>query len=672
MKVGLAQIGDLIPETLRAKHRRRPPLSVADWAERFRLVVDGPLVGGSDPVPWSGQVWPPGAALHDAFTAGRWRRVLMVASPQSSGKTSHAINALLYSLHWLNRDVGYVHANAAKAEALYAKKIAPAIAGRRELADLIPRSRDDIGTREAKRFTNGCTFYVTGSESVADLSGWTAPAMFFDDVHAMPPEIGSVGHPVEFAERRAAAYPPAERLMICAGQASDVDSWLWRSMVASSCWTLWLPCPACGRYQMLDWRRMVFDASSVESAAADCRLRCAADCGHKISHDELPGMLERYRWVSMPTELDPANPPAEIPAGSQDYPETARPALDAGFWWSALAWPLVPWSRHAAECVAAAGKPDEQRAFCQHTLAIPYRAPEIDEERLDEAELRNLETPDYVAKTVPQGADLVLVTVDVQSGYVYWLARAWRRSDGATWLVDLGTVGKPLKGASEENRHARRAAGITAGLDAVDEMAREGWPPSLGGDRVGMYAGAIDRGFEADIVSGWWSVKGRGRWYLVRGGHGGGRSSLWPARPRQDSRGRPYREIDVNQAKHLIRKLMRIGPGDPGHWHIPSDGLHANTLRAYYRHLASERFRRDVRTPRWEKIEPGMANHFWDCEVYQVCLAVAAGVQFQVQSGGQKQPVPPVNQPVDPPPERRRASPTRPPAPRRPATRRRY
>jgi hypothetical protein len=68
---------------------------------------------------------------------------------------------------------------------------------------------------------------------------------------------------------------------------------------------------------------------------------------------------------------------------------------------------------------------------------------------------------------------------------------------------------------------------------------------------------------------------------------------------------------------------MRVPLGEPGHWHMPESGLHANTLRAYARHMASERFDPDAQ--KW--IAEG-ANHAWDCETYNVCAAVACGVKL--------------------------------------------
>jgi hypothetical protein len=68
--------------------------------------------------------------------------------------------------------------------------------------------------------------------------------------------------------------------------------------------------------------------------------------------------------------------------------------------------------------------------------------------------------------------------------------------------------------------------------------------------------------------------------------------------------------------------------------------------------MTSERFNKELSTPRWEPLKKGMANHYWDCEVYQVVAAVGFGVRLP---GIESKPVP-ANKPKPPgpkPPTRR-------------------
>lgn len=647
-----------IPETIRRRHRRRAPLTVAEWAERFRLLTDGPIVGAAGSVPWTCDTFPPGRAILEAASSGRWRRIVLLAAPQSSGKTAHAINVLLWALHWRNQDVGYVHANAAKAEAQYAKKIGPAIERQPTLRELVPLSRDEIGTKEDHRFTNGCHFFVTGSESVADLSGWTAPVLFFDDVHAMPPSIGAVGHPVEFAEKRAAAFPPHERISLCAGQATDTKAWLWRALLNSSFYCLHLPCLKCGAYQIVDWDRMQYDRQNAETARADCWLRCARPaCTHRIRHEELPEMLGRYAWVSTPPNCNPVLRPEEAacyepdwtPIGKRGsppavYPEAARSSQDAGFWWNAFTWPLVPWTAHAADAASAENDPDSRQTFRQQARVIPVEEIRLDADALEPADILAHRTKTHRWRTVPAeagvhaGEGVVVVTADVQAGYIWYLVLAWNLKTGSSWVIECGRAGTAVRALDlpdEAARHEAWKGRVLKALDLLWTKAQEGWPIlKPDGEEIGIARpgrGLIDCRFLREIVQAWCRLRNggswTGTWLPVQGSQcrASGIVPVWPGLQRatiEKKTRRRYWDCNVNRAKLYIRDLLAIPAGEPAGVTLPDD-MPDWPRQELAAQLCSEEW--DDGSGVWRKISK--ANHLLDALALQVCGAICSGAR---------------------------------------------
>jgi len=660
---GLESLAALeLPAEIRRRHRRRADLTPSQWAERFRLVTEGPLVAQGQAVPWNNRLFPPAVSIMEAAGSGRWRRVVMLAGPQTSGKTALAINVLLWGLHWKQRDVMYVHANAAKAEAQYAKKIGPAIAGQPTLAQLIPPNRDDVGTKEARRFTNGTMFLVTGSESEADLSGPTVPVLFFDDVHAMPKTLGAHGHPVEFAEKRAAAFPVEERVCIVAGQASDTDNWLWSALLGSAFYVLYVPCPSCGRYQLLDWNRMQFDHSSPEAAAADCWLKCAdPECDHHIRHEELPAMLERYAWVSTPVGLNPVLDPAERSgladlAQERVFPNWARPTQDAGFWWNALYWPLVPWTKHAADWVSAQGQESAILTFRQQVQVIPFEPPKLDEDALELSDVYAHALKSHHWGTVPKEAGVqeqqgaLIVTADVQAGYLWYLVCAWHRPTGTSWLVECGRFGKrltPQEIANDRERHLAWRTGIGLALEKLWKKEAQGWPILKDdGELLGTAQAAcclIDCSFEREVVqrsckqfnAGAWV----GKWLPAEGSQALARSPVpvWPGLRRgtiERKTRRRYWEINTNRAKLYLREMLAIPPGSPGALNLPAD-MPDQPREWFAKHLCAEEW--DDGRGRWVKVSG--ENHLLDCAAEQIAGAMAQEVAapWLGQQAGQEQ-----------------------------------
>jgi phage terminase large subunit GpA-like protein len=620
----------------------RERLSIVDFAERHVRVTEGPLVGdGAEPAAWSADTFPLQRTITESIDDLRWARIIIMTAPQAFGKTqAAALPALLYALLHRRVSVAYVAANLNLAVTQWVRKIKPAMLADRALGQLLHVNTDLGGSKGRRDFTNGTSLHCAGADSAGALSGYTVPVVVCDDVQSYPTTLPGFGHPADLAWKRVGAYPAEEQTKVAIGTAGTEEDYLWRSMLTSAYYCPFVPCLGCDTFQLLEWDRLVFDADDPAVAREGTYLACALDgCEHRIVFDELPEMLSRHLWVSCPPGEDwivkpPAGGVIIDPGSAAVYPETARNTNVAGFWGNALYWPLgETWGNRTAEYVGIRGDPDMLKDHQQNVRVIPYREPEVDEERLTEEEIATHITDGYAARTVPETADVVTCTVDVQSGYVYYLVRAWRRADGTSWLIDLGTVGKPLRNILDEaDRRHRRAAGINMGLDTVDAKCRAGWPRvKPGGEVVGqiqLKRGLVDRGFEADIVAGWWLAKHRGVWSLIKGQKAGTKGALWPPRPKRDPRNRPYRYVDVNQAKHILRKLLRIGIGEPGYWHMPREGIHVNTLRAYYRHLASERFNRELRIPRWEKITEGLANHFLDDETYQISAALSCGVRL--------------------------------------------
>lgn len=652
-----------IPEHVKRRHQRREKLSVAEWAERYRIVTEGPLVGEATGIPWSNAVFPPGVDIMNAAVAGKFRRVIMMAAPQSSGKTALAINCILYMLHWQRRDVMYIHANAMKGYSQYDAKIGPAIAAKPELAEMIPATREERGTKEDHKFVGNRHFLVTGSESEGDLSGSTVPAQFYDDVHAMPANLGTHGHPVEFGEKRADSYPPEERVSIIAGQASDVDNFLYRAICRSAFYVLYLPCPVCGTYQIIDWARMVFDRSSPEAAKTDCWMKCANErCTHQIRHNELPGMLAKYKWISQPPDFDLTQGFGErsgLPSllGEVEYPGSARPTQDAGFWWNAFSWPLVPWTKHAADYVSATGDPDATKTFLQQAQVVPWAEPKADEDSLDPADLEHHDAPEHHWKCIPaesgleDGTGTVVVMADVMGGYIWYLAAAWRKTDGTGWLIEAGRFGRKLKpdeipaGPQREQLWRSRIGKALEELWAKDNA---GWP-------IVNAQGVVRRERSADLVlvdcsflretvqlackmrnGGNWS----GKWLPIEGSTCKARGAvpIWPGFNRatvEKKTRRRYWECNTNRAKLYVRELMAIPPGRPGSFSLPGD-TPAFIRSAFAKHLCAEEW--IAERGAWK--QNSGENHLLDCMAGQVIGALAAGVRFEIHDEPAKAPPP--------------------------------
>ena len=574
----------------------------------------------------------------DSIGSTRFNRTVLMTAPQAFGKTQcAAIPAVLYSIHYRKVSAFYMSGSAHLAYTQWGKKIKKAMDESASLAALIFENTDFGGTKDERRFTNGTSLHFAGADSIANLAGFTVPTVVCDDEQSYQSELPGFGHPADIAETRAGAFSSEQRTLVNIGTAGMKGDHLHAALTSSAFYIPLVPCLKCKTMQLIEFQRMVYDTDNPHNAIRDTWMRCANhQCGHKIRFEELPEMLRRHVWASTPPGKDFVLSPMDGGTSiDRDkivaYPETKRLTTAAGFWCNAFYWPMGrTWGELAADFMSRVGDPVKLKDWQQHIEVRAWEDPEIDEDALSIEEVSARSCAGYRAKTVHKDADFVTGGVDVQSGYCYYVFRGWRKSDGASWLIDMGTEGRP----ANDDPARRRPILIPKALDEINQMAIEGF------DRVdddGTVIGkihpsiiAVDRGYEPDIVAQWWSVKNRGVWQMTLGSRNPKAGSLWPMKPQLDKRGRPYREIDTNQAKHILRSCMRIPLGQAGYWNSPSEGLHPNTLRAYARHMASEVFDRDKR--KWEKRKGFTANHFLDCEVYGLCASKGCNVSLLTEN----------------------------------------
>jgi len=608
----------------------RAYLSLAEWSERYRWVTQGPLIGeGGEPAKWSNNTFPLQRKVMAAIEDPRWTRVVVMAPPQAGGKTDcAAINTILKALHHDRVDCLYVGATKHKAHDMWEKKFSPAITASAALRKIEFINTEDAGTQNRRDFNNGASLFFCGAESVGSLSGSTIPVVVCDDVQAMPASLGELGHTCDIAFRRSGAVTEEDRTHVMLGTAGTVNDYLWTSLASSTFFRPYLGCPKCGTYQLLDWDRMNFDETDID-ACVDCYMSCENEsCDYHITDEDLPAMLRGVEWRAY--EPDPIE--------GADKPKHKGTRV-AGFWWNAMYWPFQSWSGLCAQWMDSRGSVVKERDFQLNVLVKPFEEPEEDEDALTIGAVAQHRQEGHCKGIVPAGADLITLTADVHDRFLYYIVRAWCVLTGTSWLIDAGTLGVhgPRKGESltlAEHR-ARVGHAIRRALDDLWAMEVTGWKlasrPSV---CMNAKIALIDAGYRPEAVGQFCLLRNtpaRPIWRMILGrSNTQNAGAIWPNQVRVNKRGHPFRPVNVDEAKHMIRELLAIPRDQPGAWHTYSD----SSLEAYHAHMVSEHFvskmKKGQEVKEWEKRPGAGPNHWWDCETYGIAAALACKVKLAV------------------------------------------
>ena len=578
---------DLAPFRPLEREALRPPddLTVSEWAARFRV-----LDSGAEPGPWRNERTPYLVEIMDAFSDPEIRKITIKKSVQSGG-TEAAKNMLAYAIDQDPADAIWAVPRREDIGHFQFRRFAPMVAACERLADHQTGNRSDEKRKE--HVFDRQAVYFRAATSKADLASDPCRYVFGDELDKWNRWTEDEGDPVRLLEDRTTTFWNAKAVLI----STPSTKWghIERAWLGSDQREYWVPCPHCGKFQILHLDRIrVPDGERDHDKIKRERLawyECGG-CSRRIEdesqvRDEMTGA---GRWVQDNATITKA---AKI--------RGARPSDSAGFHVSMLMTPWKTWSEIVARFFAVRHSPPELQVFVNQWLG------EVFEEKSDETTVDQLAklSRTYQVGTVPDGAVVLCAGVDVQQDHFWVTVRAFGY-DMESWGVWFGRVET---------------------WNAVWKILRQPWT-SAGqlGDMFVRLAN-VDSNYQTWEVYEECALNAD----IARPVRGMNRSSGLPYTTHRIQKnpntgetipGIVRWEVNTGFFKDKLAALQRPSPGDPGGWWLPKD-----PPLEYLQQLSAEHkvVQRNKRTGNvswvWRPKYSGIANHGLDVEVY--CLAAA-------------------------------------------------
>ena len=469
----------------------------------------------------------------------------------------------------------------------------------RRLFEAIPPVKEQFNDNPDKMrnatmiFRNGMTLWVCGQNNLRNLQRRSVCYVFGDETWQW--EKGRMAE----AAARTTAFPRGKCVFMSQGglEGDDTDA-AFRATDARE-WNL--RCPQCGKHFAPLWAHVRWDKATIGGAAVRVRLACP-HCAAEFEDSE------RSR--------DALNAGGKFVATNP-----AAPRGNVGFHWNALAtmsWTELVGQHLAAKAQANRGDISALRIFFQKRLALPWREREASNLNLyDAADALRAGAAEFklgdawaeeaafdprgaifpAGTQAPEGAfPLRFLTIDVQADYFYFVVRSWS-ANGDSRL---------------------RTCGIAQTFEELADVAMR--------ERVFPVLTFIDSGFRAPLVfdacarHNWTALKGSPLKEWVFAG-GGNEKYKKPYSPRENISIAHGRTARRHQFSNLRMKdiLHALRSGKTAlKWELPCDAPDN-----YLKMLDSE-IRNDEKEM-WEQIAR-RPNHFFDCEVMQICGAAMLGV----------------------------------------------
>lgn len=276
-----------------------PRLSVSVWAENNRVLSQSE---SASPGPWDNSLCPYLVEIMDNLSVNSPAQEVVVMKGAQLGFTEAANNLIGYVIDQVPSRVMMVQPTDAVAVKLSKTRIAPMIESTPSIAKKIrpARTRDSGNTTKLKQFPGGA-FILAGANSPVSLRMISARFLILDEVDGYPEDLGNEGNPMKLAIARTRTYGRRAKIFTLSTPTIDGKSAIQTEFLRTDQRYFYVPCPHCGEYQRLEFKRLKWETGKPETVRYECY-----DCGELIEERFKTSMMVKGRWQStFPENIDP-------------------------------------------------------------------------------------------------------------------------------------------------------------------------------------------------------------------------------------------------------------------------------------------------------------------------------------------------------------------------------
>ncbi len=563
----------------RAREVLRPPerLTVSEWADRYRTLSSEET---ARPGLWDTSEVPYMRFIMDSFSNEELREIVWLKCTQIGG-TEAMLNMLGHTVDINPHRVYYVLPDDDLCDKFSVNRVQRMFKSNPERFEgKAPRKTDP-------KFINfrGGFIAIASARSPSELASWSVPFVFLDEIDKFPVWSGREANPLKLAEERTKNWPVAKVVKVStptlktgaiytAYEAADVR------------YRYYVPCPHCGRMQPFVFANLKWPKD--ESGNADPTLvsyqayyECEA-CHGRIDDRHKIAMLKQGEW--------------------RPDCKTAGKPRSIGFHINSIYSPWVSFGTVAREFLVSRGNPEMLMNFVNSWLGEPWE----DRAAVMDADVVLEKQTDVPEGVVPSWTKLLTGGVDVQKNGCYWTIRAW--------------------GAGQNSQNV--AHGWATDLEAVAEVFNRFWPDEDGELRWQVNLGAIDSGYNTDLVYEFclmnqeWAIPVKGQFSRKVSRYS--RSSI--EAPQANYHGQQLYIVNSDTYKDAIAGRLRR-PMHQGAWMVYQgcDREYAEMVTAEHKVVT---VKNNNRVESWVPKRSGADNHYLDTEVYAYFAADLMGARY--------------------------------------------
>jgi phage terminase large subunit GpA-like protein len=387
-------------------------ISTADWAERYRVVVDGGRKS-----PWRNDLSPCAVGVMDALDEPFVREIYVQATPQTI-KTQAFLNYLLRRIDQSPTSAMVVMPDEKLTRRIFRRRLLPSIKSTPKTAALLSPVMGDV-TRTSIAFINGMDITGAWAGSSASTSSDAMEVVILDEVNKYPAAQSDEPNAFGSARQRANSFPFTYKLYGSStptGEHGEITTVIKKR--ADEVRYYYVKCPVCGEEQRMIWENISWgDTRDPRKVLREklARYNCKV-CAFQWDDD----MRDRAVLATMKTGW-------RVAEGEEPV---VRPR--------AIAFKLPSWYKLSmSEAVASflEGQDDPEKL---KTWVTQHCAEEWIEKAIKKTENAVLQRQSiYPALIVPPDVVALTAGIDIQKFGFWFVVRGWAE-DLTSWLIQYG------------------------------------------------------------------------------------------------------------------------------------------------------------------------------------------------------------------------------------------
>ncbi|SDC63563.1 Phage terminase, large subunit GpA [Pseudomonas guariconensis] len=275
------------------------------------------------------------------------------------------------------------------------------------------RSRSAQNTIDTKEFEGG-TLYATTAGSASNLAELAARFIYGDEVDRWDVDVDEEGDPIDLAETRGSTFGRNAKFYFSSSPTIKGASRIADLFETSDQRHYYVPCPACGHMQVLEWERLLY-SEDFQTVHYKCS---SPDCDVLIEEHNKGEMLAKGEWRSHAK-------------GDGETVGFHLNALYAPLGWTS--WADLAKQFEKAKRAQDRGDLEPMQVFYNTRLAKVWDSA-VEQTKAEVLQARALQE-DYVLGTVPVGVLVITGAVDVQANRLELMTLGYG-AGMERWVID--------------------------------------------------------------------------------------------------------------------------------------------------------------------------------------------------------------------------------------------